>query len=301
MQKAAITAASTLASVALLVIIILLAMSFAKVDTTEVGLMYSHASQKIDRTTIYNSGRYYVGVSGEFITYPKIIQELELPIFDARTQDGLKLSLEISITYSVVQNITSLLSIFDRFGRHYDGFLSRLVQNLVRDAAARETAFNYAMNRSAVNANMERELRMDMESLGFNLDSLQLLDIMFPPNFTSTMQNTLILQQQVSQVENEKEAELVAMEGEVQKADATAVGIVADARSEATAITESAQAQADAFITTLEKEAEAHKLMLQNTFGGNTEDFINWYWVSKMSAAKAKKNVAMSIPEMLVI
>ena len=297
MNAGVITFAGIVIGVAIIVIIALVAASFAKVDTTEFGLKYSHAAQKIDRETLYQSGRYYVGVGGEFIKYPKTVQELVLPVFDARTSDGLKISLEVSINYMIVPEIASVVSMFEKLGRHYDGFLARLSVNVIRDASAEATAFEYAMNRTTVKDDMEKALQAEIKEMGFELTGLQLLNVDFPYNFSSTLQNTLMLQQQVTQAEREKDAEYVAMVGEVDKANVTAAGILADAKAEATTITASADAEAESFTDTLAKEADAHLDMLNTTFASNKDDFVNWYWVTKISSAKARKSVHMATPD----
>jgi len=200
-SKAPFIVGGILAGVALIIAIILLACSFAKVEMTEVGLLYSHASRKIDRSDIYSAGRYYVGVGGEFITFPITQQELALPTFESRTSDGLKISLDVSINYKIDKDFKTIIQIFDHFGRRYEGYLSRLAMNIIRDASARFTAFSYSQNRSLVSQEMEADINDDMREIGFTLDSVQLLNVAFPSNFSNTLQNTLLLQQQVTQAE----------------------------------------------------------------------------------------------------
>lgn len=293
---------------ALIVIIILLACSFAKVDMTEVGLLYSHASRKIDRTKLYTAGRYYVGVGGEFITYPITQQELILPTFESRTLDGLKISLEVSINYKVDKDRDKVVAIFDHFGYHYDGYLTRLAMNICRDASANFTAFQYSQNRSLVSEKMESDISDDMGEMGFTLESVQLLNVEFPSNFTNTLQETLLLQQQVVQAEMNKDAEEVALKGEFAKSNITAEGVITDAKTQATTIHENADAEAKALLVSLEKEALSHINMIyffSNLSKAATEEeqraegrtnFANWYWMNQVSSSAASKNYAVDIP-----
>jgi len=313
-SKAPLIVAGIIVGVALIVAICLLASSFAKVEQTQVGLLYSHASRKIERKDIYSAGRYYVGVGGEFITFPITQQELSLPTFESRTSDGLKISLDVSINYKIDKDYKSIIQIFDHFGRHYEGYLSRLAMNIIRDASARFTAFQYSQNRSLVSQEMEADIYDDMHELGFTLDSVQLLNVAFPSNFSNTLQNTLLLQQQVTQAEMNKDAEKVALDGQFSKSNITASNLVTEAYTQATTITENADAESEALIASLQKEAASHKNMIDffyNMSYAITSDenaskaearvnFANWYWMNQISSSKASKNFAVSIPDAFV-
>jgi len=278
---------------------------------TEVALLYSHASRRIDRSKLYGAGRYYVGVGGEFIRYPITQQELILPPFDSRTSDGLKISLEVSINYKVNKDFEKILQIFDDFGYHYDGYLSRLAMNIIRDASANFTAFSYAQNRSQVSQQMELDISDDMNEIGFTLDSVQLLNVEFPSNFSNTLQGTLLLQQQVTQAYMNKDAEDVALNGQLVKSNVTANGVITDAKSQANTIKENADAAAESLKVSLEKEALSHLNMIY-FFGnlslaeGKTQEvaevegrqkFVAWYWMNQVAASTAPKNLALSVPD----
>jgi len=303
-----------IAAVAIIVIIILLACSFSKVEMTEVGLLYSHASRKIDRSNFYLAGRYYVGVGGEFITFPITQQEIVLPTFESRTQDGLKISLDVSINYKIDKDFKKVLQVFDNFGRHYEGYLSRLAMNIVRDASACFTAFQYSQNRSLVSQKMESDISDDMREIGFTLDSVQLLNVAFPSNFSNTLQSTLLLQQQVTQAEMNKDAEKVALEGEFQKSNITASNLITDANTQATSITQDAEAKSEALIASLAIEAASHRNMIDFFYNisyavcenetiakeESRRKFADWYWMNQVSSSAASKNFAVSIPEAFV-
>ena len=275
---------------------------------TEVGLLYSHASRKIDREKLYTAGRYYVGVGGEFITFPITQQEMHLPIFESRTADGLLLSLDVSLNFKIQKDFDKIIKIYDNFGRHYDGYISRLAMNIIRDASARFTAYSYSMNRSLVNVEMERDINDDMSEIGFTLDSVQLLNIEFPSNFSDTLQSTRMLQQQVTQAELNLKAEVRALEGQLTNCNTTAKGIITEANTEANTINEEAQAQAESLKNSLTYEGISHKAMI-NLFaelvGGDDpdvkleqgrKDFVNWYWMDQVSSSKSSKSIAATMP-----
>jgi len=302
---------------ALIVIIILISVSFSKIEMTEVGLLYSHASRRIDREKLYTAGRYYVGVGGEFITFPITQQEMHLPIFESRTRDGLLVSLDVSLNYKVDKDFEKILAIFDHFGHHYDGFLSRLAMNIIRDASAKFSAYEYSMNRSVVNTEMDREITDDMSALGFTLDSVQLLNVEFPAAFSQSLQDTRMAQQAVTQAEMNKTATKVQLEGQLANADERAKGIRVKAQSEALGISQDAQAEAQSINITLFNEGQSHKLMIDMFYELSTIDdttpegekqrteeahnnFVNWYWMNQVTGSKAGKNVAVSVPDGLM-
>jgi len=296
-----------------IVIIILIATSFAKVDMTDIGLLYSHASRRIDRERLYPAGRYYVGVGGEFITFPLTLTEMELPLFESRTADGLKIVLQVSVNFKIEKDFKKVLSIYDHFGTNYSGFISRLAMNIIRDASARFSAFSYSINRSQVSLEMERDIRDDMNEIGFALESVQLLNIQFPSNFSATLSNTLMLQQQVTQAEREKEAEQVSLDGDYAKSNITAQGIISDAKSQATSIQQNADAESQSLQATLASEGISHKRMIDMFYeqikhspptAQDKKDaqklFVQWFWMNKISGSSATKNVAVSVPDSFV-
>jgi len=302
---------ATTLGLAIVITIILIACSFAKVEMTEVGLLYSHASRRIDRENLYTAGRHYVGVGGEFITFALTQQEMELPVFESRTADGLNIELQISLNFKIEKDFKKILSIYDHFGTNYTGFLSRLAMNIVRDASARFTAFAYSLNRSQVSIEMERDIRDDMAEIGFALESVQLLNIKFPNGFATALSNTLMLQQQVTQAEKEKEAEIVSLEGEYSKSNITAEGIISDAMSQATNIKQKADADAQSLLNSLATEGVAHRKMIDMFYdqiktGYPEVDhenarklFVQWFWMNQVANSPATKNVAVGIPSSL--
>jgi len=313
-SKPAIIFGGAVGACALIVMIVLLSCSFSKVEMTEVGLLYSHASRKIDRSDYYLAGRYYVGVGGEFITYPITQQQLVLPTFESRTSDGLKISLDISINYKIEKDFRKILRIYDNFGVHYEGYLSRLAMNIVRDASAVFTAFSYSQNRSLVSQQMEIDLNDDLREVGFVLDSVQLLNVAFPTNFSNTIQNTLLLQQQGTQAEMNKDAEEVALAGELKKSDITADNLKKSAVTEANTIKQNAEAESQSLIASLQTEAASHRNMIDFFYNislaeGNDENtsrtiafrnFADWYWMNQVSSSAASKNFAVGIPDAFV-
>jgi len=315
---AAIVLGATAGICAIIVIIILLACSYGKVEMNEVGLLYSHASRRIDRERLYTAGRYYVGVGGEFIKYELTQQEMELPVFESRTQDGLKIEMQVSLNFKLQKDdFHKILDLFDHFGQNYTGFISRLAMNVIRDVSAEFTAFEYSVNRSLVSLKMETDIRDDMSEIGFDLESVQLLNVDFPANYASNLSATLMLQQRVTQALREKEAELVSLEGEKNNSAVEAQGIIYDAQNEYTGIVEKADADAKALNNTLVSEGISHRMIIDmfldeimaadNSTTPTPEQlkrardlFVQWYWMNQLANTPATKNIAVGIPSSFV-
>jgi len=306
-KKVIIGVVSAFSICVVIVIIVLVSVSFGRVENSQVALLYSHASRRIDRSKLYTTGRYYVGVGGEFITFPLTQREMQLPEFESRTSDGMTIYLQVSLNYKVGNNLVKVLGIFDHFGFHFDGFISRLATNVIRDTSSNFSAFAYSVNRSLVGNTMERDLRAEMDEIGFVLESLQLLNIQFPTNFSNALSKTLMIQQQVVQAQRDMEAVKVSLKGEEDKSNITAEGIRAEALTEATTIERNAEADGESLCQTLEKEGAAH-LEIINMFkeqvGGDEAKakklFVQWFWMNQVSSSAASKNIAVGIPSSLV-
>ena len=79
-----------------LVIVVLLALSFASLEYTEYGLDYSSISKSVEKAP-YTGGIYLLGLGHSFIKFPKTIQTIEFSeqkgsnkgLIQSRTSDGL--------------------------------------------------------------------------------------------------------------------------------------------------------------------------------------------------------------------
>ena len=80
---------------AIIVAIVLIAVSFAQLDANDQGLDYNKNTQQIDVSTIYNNGVHFIGVGHKLIKFTKQIVDLDmqLDVVHARTRDGLDITL----------------------------------------------------------------------------------------------------------------------------------------------------------------------------------------------------------------
>ena len=69
----------------LVVLLLILAICWDKVEPTQYGLIYSAISKKVDPKHIYEGGRYLLFFTNSFVVFPKTAVTIE---FSERTQNS---------------------------------------------------------------------------------------------------------------------------------------------------------------------------------------------------------------------
>lgn len=61
---------------ALIASIVMIAVSFGVLQNNQLGLNHDTISQSIDKSTLYTSGRHFIGLGHKFVVYPQLQQSL---------------------------------------------------------------------------------------------------------------------------------------------------------------------------------------------------------------------------------
>ncbi|XP_063412520.1 uncharacterized protein LOC134695237 isoform X1 [Mytilus trossulus] len=102
---------------AALLILILVPVSFSYLDFYEYGLKRQKSTGSVDKTEIYDSGRYFVGPDFEFKVFPSDLHYVELE--DAKIFTSDKLEVEVSVNFQYVIRKDELISLHDTYDLEY--------------------------------------------------------------------------------------------------------------------------------------------------------------------------------------
>ena len=284
--------------IGVILMIVLLSISWRVIEENEMGLLFNVASRHFDREQIYEAGRHYVNVGNYFVKFPKTSQILEVDGMEARTSDGLALVVDISFNYRIVQDVETLLRIYERYGadqEEYSKILRKMASNIVRDACSMFESYAFFQNRDGIVQSINAVFKTDLEPMGFIIDSFQLLDFNFPPEFTASIEETQVAYQEITKVLYEGQAATVEAETLMAVAEKECEGILLNAKGTANATLSEKKQAADALKESLATEADAY-LQLMQKLGIDAEQLVSWLWTNAMSQTNAQKVTVVPQP-----
>jgi regulator of protease activity HflC (stomatin/prohibitin superfamily) len=283
--------------VGLLLLIILLAVSFAVISPTQMGLLYDASSKHIDRERLYMAGRHYVGVGKSFIKFPRTVETIALNDVNGRTSDGLPVNMDLSFNYKLTTDLKKICVCYELFGVNYVTVMKKVATNLVRDVAARYSAFSFYFNRSSISVAMDLSLSEALDVFGFSIDGFQLLNFELPKDFSNAIVATQVVREQITQAQYEQQSAQVEASTRIAEAKRTADMIVVTAQADASATISAMNSQAQALTFSLRLEAQAYKALIDN-LNMTTSEFVSWVWLDAIDAPQAQQSIAVSLPKL---
>lgn len=143
----------------LLILGLFLGFSIDQLSYNQVGLNYSSIFKSVENRT-YESGIHFVGLGHNFIEYDVTLSTVEfsksrsatLPLISCRTQDGLKLDLEVSFQYRVLPS--KIYDIYTTFGDSMQTVLLRVALDSISDTGVGYRAIDFFTIREDISAKM---------------------------------------------------------------------------------------------------------------------------------------------------
>lgn len=184
--------------IALLIFIILISISFKVVDVGKWAIQVNWFENYVNPTP-KDEGRYYTGLTDGFVFFPKTLQTMEFSTnrgneVSARTKDGLKLYLDVTLQYQL--QFQNLYTLYRTFLNQYSSILESIAREVIRDVASKWTALEFFNNRSMIADNMNLALKDSMSNIYATCQYLQLLKVDLPNKFESAIEQTEVARQQ---------------------------------------------------------------------------------------------------------
>lgn len=116
----------TLFFIVVLISVILLANSFGVLSPLEHGFVQRWPSNQLDRTRVYKSGRYFLGLGNYFVKFPATARRLDFTAsgrsqISAATKDQLSVGIDMTVYYKLKNTANgALLVISISCGVKYD-------------------------------------------------------------------------------------------------------------------------------------------------------------------------------------
>lgn len=245
-----------------------LAVGCSKVPAGHVGVkVYLLGGEKGVDSEELGVGRYWIGVNEELYLFPTFSQNFvwtaaqdpgsyEDESISFQTKEGMEVSADIGITYSI--NPNKVTDIFQKYRKGIDEITDIYLRNMVRDALVTEAGSKsveavYGEGKADIIARVQERVRQQVEPFGINIERIYWIGaVRLPPAMTTALNAKLQATQMAEQRRNEIEQAKAEAEKERQRAQGEADAKLIVARADADAIKLKAEAlRANSDVATL--------------------------------------------------
>lgn len=134
--------------IGIILTIALVVSSYETVDNNQVGLDYDTTTMRLDGSKMYESGRYFIGVSHNFITYQTDLSTLNFTNILIRSRDGLAINISVTFQYKLINSLDNMLMLIYTFGKDEETAYELICSNVFRDTTSKYEVFEFVNNRS---------------------------------------------------------------------------------------------------------------------------------------------------------
>lgn len=264
--------------------IVMFACSFSTLDATQVGLDYSSISKSVS-TEVYTSGLHFLGLGHSFIAYPTTLQSVDFSqekgnLLKTRTSDGLPLTLGASFQYRYQAG--TIYKLYEMFGGQEAIVFENTAAHLINVAATNYSAYQFFNDKQGIAGDLLKSMELYFGTeLLVTVEALQLTQTQLPQSFEDAIQETINIQQNITQVQKQQRNVEVQLQTDIVVAQQNVLAKESLARGKASQILQAAQATARATIRTLQAQAASYYEIQQalGLTGNNTTKLLEYvYW-----------------------
>lgn len=276
----------------------LLAGSFAVVTPTQLGLKFNAVTVEFDDNTVYPGGRYYVGVGGSFIIFPRqnvYVGYTSSHALDVWSSDGQSIHIEASFYYKLLEN--RIHDIFYRYGTNFDAVVRAMAAETIRDIATTYATVDFFTNRTEIDNAMTSALttRLYNDAL-VNITLFNLLAIDVPDLFEFAVIQKVITAQNMITLEQLRQSQVIQTQIAVVAASATANITALNGNATANGLLIQQRAQASVTESFLTQRAALLQALAADLNITNTADLLQYLATDLIrNAQSASQKVAYNV------
>eukprot|EP00440_Ansanella_granifera_P009900 gb/GFBE01010730.1/.p1 GENE.gb/GFBE01010730.1/~~gb/GFBE01010730.1/.p1 ORF type:complete len:317 (+),score=101.29 gb/GFBE01010730.1/:1-951(+) len=290
-------------------LIVMLAMSFAKVETSQWALRYNWWSESVGKEPITQAGVQYVGVGNYLITFPATNKYCYFRNFDnsftpdkddvfqppitVRTNDGLKVRLEMEFVYRLqMANLYHLYMLVGNAG--YRNTMVHLAEGVITEHATKFSAQAFYGDRGDVADAFKAAITEALaKHLFIDVQSFQLQPAHFPQAYAAAIVETQEMKQDIQVAEQENKTKVIRKQTELFNARQLANQIIIKAEGNAQQILLANQADVAQYKYRQQVLAEGYSKALD--FFGGQDAVPHFLEYMKLEALKAHNSTAKTI------
>jgi regulator of protease activity HflC (stomatin/prohibitin superfamily) len=186
---------------------------------------------------------------------------------EATTVDGQRVTLDVTIFYSVNPSSDTINTFHRRWGQNWESFIRSTARTVVRDIVATFRAESiYGQGRADMQTRINDAMRTEIEEEGFLLNSVDIRGLGFSESFVEAVEAAAAAEQRAVQARQEAERNRTIAAGERDAAIARAEGV-----AQATIL--QAQAQAEG-LRLVSEQIAANPSLIQYQYVQNLSDNV---------------------------
>jgi len=266
------------------VIIVVIMMAFRTVDTGTVGLLTTFG-QVQDKTL--GPGMHLVNPISDNIIPMSIQIQKEQQKASAASSDLQDVASTVVVNYHIDQN--SAVEIFRTIGLAFpDKIIDPKISEIVKSVSAKYKASQLITEREKVRSQIQTLLSDSLKPYNLLVDGVAITNFEFSPQFTKTIEQTVVAQQ-----------ELITQQNQLAKVKVDAQQRVAIANATKTA--NILQAEGTANATVINANGEAQAIELVNNQIKNSPHYVNYFkiktWNGKLPVVASNGGNIITLPQ----
>lgn len=298
----------------LVMIGVLVGISFAVLDTNEVGLNVNAFSQEVDTTTLWEAGTHFIGISNSFVKFPKTQQSVKFaaaggddgdPV-GVRSADGLPMTISFSFNYQLALQVDSISNLYLSFGEmpSVHDMILRVSTNVIRSVASDFEAFEFfsstatTSGQAIVSQSMFGNLTTDLSKFGINVQTFLLQDIGIPASFSAARAALTTAQQDQVQAANDAIVAQINARTSVDRAAQEAQLIITTAQANAATSVLTTEAAIDSMLARFSAQRDSY-LAYKQQLNLSPEQLLTAIWLDAqedMFTSNPASIVAVPVP-----
>eukprot|EP00929_Paragymnodinium_shiwhaense_P107921 TRINITY_DN74269_c0_g1_i1.p1 TRINITY_DN74269_c0_g1~~TRINITY_DN74269_c0_g1_i1.p1 ORF type:complete len:320 (-),score=76.24 TRINITY_DN74269_c0_g1_i1:156-1115(-) len=258
-------------------------MSFTTMSATQMALQYNTLFQTVDPTVIMTPGVKFIGPFSRLMVYPKTAQNLEYlhsmgDQLNSRTNDGLPLSLDITVTYQLIPDgVYKLYTGYENSVGDYRRTVKLIGHHVLTEEATKYSAYEFFNEKNKIAEKMRVVLdQYFRDNLYAYVTSLQINSDKLPNEFRDAITEAATRKQAIQRTENYLNATIVKFQTDRLVARAQASVKIQKAEGQKHRIEQNGKADAAVIAAYVKAELEAYARMHtdMNLNGDHLIDYI---------------------------
>lgn len=276
---------------------LILLISMDSLEPLQYGITYNKITKYIGNE-VYESGRYIIGPTKNFIIYPANLVTIEFSdgkqanadSLKTRTAEGLAVSLHVSFQYKIIKK--QIPKLYNLANINYHGTYVRIARDIILKVGGRYNATSYWQERLKISDDLKETLNKELTNAYATVEGFQILKIEMPKPYEDSIVQTQVEVQKTNMRKFEQTAELIRQNISVIQSKAEQTIKITNATGLAEAYRIKQYADATAINNTITTESSIYKNVIGNMTFNNSE-LTNYLFLTSLDGKTAKLLVGM--------
>ena len=233
--------------IGLILTLVLVPLSFSKVEYYEAGLVRQRSTNKVDKDKVYTAGNYYIGPDYSFETFQisAVKFDQRLSVWSRSSGDDAGSSLYIDCSFQYELRKDDLGKLYSRVATNFKSIVSTNAVDAIKNTAPLFGIDEYLNSRERIERIFAQNVSHAIDDIFADLVALQLRDVIPTDEYQKTRLEAAIQEETNLKEAYVQEAVLVreTTDVEVKKIENEARAVEANAEARATLIVGTAEAQ----------------------------------------------------------